>query len=451
MKILPRIQHPLFFLLMALACLLTGCVPSSPKGSKPAPSSTGEIGRITRIIGPGEVQINNRIVSQGAVMQSGDHIRTVGDARTTLTLARGGEVLFDADTDPVLEWLSTSFCKLRILINVGSMLVDTPCQTEAETGSGAVVNTIGTTFHLRVTSQWTKLTVIKGEMSIRSNVGDSKIVPAGFQCQTWRNQSAPEPTPADDFLDEIDWACGLNRSLCQEHSQGINRVPVPDLIGSDRDQARDILSRSGLKFGQIRETAAKRRSDDGRVANQSPKPGTMAPPGTEVDLYVYRYHVDIPEMPMLLNLPFQRAREMLKEAGIPLNRQRDELITNNQRQDNRVARQWPKAGSQMRPNTEAQLTIYRYERPPPPMTEVPHLLGMHIDKARHELERAGLNIGQTTKESTSARPKNGLVFRQKPSAGVAMERGARVDIWVYSLETQSMPNAPLPPVLLQVR
>lgn len=123
----------------------------TPRATPGARTDPAPIGGITRIDGSGEVRINDRAMGVGAVMPSADHIHTVGDARAELELPRGGRVLFDADTGPIMEWISPVVCKLRILIDVGSILVETPCETVAETGSGAVVNTLGTTFHLKVT------------------------------------------------------------------------------------------------------------------------------------------------------------------------------------------------------------------------------------------------------------------------------------------------------------
>ena len=431
MKRLSILSGTLLLSLIALVCL-TAC----PSSYGPVPHSM--IGEITQIIGTGEVRINNRIVNKGAVMRSGDHIKTVGDARATLKLARGGEVLFDADTDPILEWISTAYCKLRILIDVGSILVDTPCEIEAETGSGAVINTLGTTFHLTVRSEWTELTVIKGKMKIRSNVGGGQVVPAGFQSRVWRNQSAPPPVRVDT-REVIDWVCRLDQRLCRERPPEPRVVSVPGLVGTEFDQARRILSQYDLEMGRVREKATDRRFDNGRVAAQFPGQGARVSAGAEVDLYVWRYRAVTTKMPMVLNLPLREAENVLKERGIRLGRI-GELGTRDPDQGDRVVRQTPKAGTLIRPDTVAALTVCRYERPQAPMAKVPRLTGMHIDKVRAELKHTGLKLGRTYTEPAPSRRQIDFVFRQKPAAGTAMAPGGIVDVWVYQKEIIRSPR-----------
>lgn len=434
MKCLSRLSTNLL-LLIALVCLTACPAPYDPGFHHPDNTMIGEI---TKIVGTGEVRINNRIVQEGAVMQSGDHIATVGDARTTLKLARGGEVLFAADTDPILQWVSAAFCKLRILINVGSILVDTPCVTEAETGSGAVINTLGTTFHLTVTSAWTELTVIKGKMAIRSNVGNWQIVSAGYQCRVLRNRQAPPPVLVDT-RSVHDWACRLDRRLCREGSPQQGDVPVPNVLGTELEQAQQILSRNSLKLGRVRETATMQRFDDGRVFAQSPPHGAWVPVNAEVDLSVWRYRALAPVMPLLVNRPIEEAEAVLKESGIRLGRI-GVLPTRDPGQNGRVARQSPGAGLRIQPDTVAMLTVYRYERPPVPTVNVPDLLGMHIDKARAELERAGLTVGRVVAEPTPSSRQIGLVFRQQPNAGTEMKRGSSVNVWIYQQRILQRPG-----------
>lgn len=59
---------------------------------------------------------------------------------------------------------------------------------------------------------------------------------------------------------------------------------------------------------------------------------------------------------------------------------------------------------------------------------------MHIDKARAELERAGLNLGRTFTEPAPSRRQNGFVLRQNPGAGSNIAPGGAVDVWVYRME-----------------
>ncbi len=459
-------KRPVFllFLLLAPILVLISCVPPDSQYGGPSPYEPeyDVIGRVTRVIGPGHVQINNQWVSEGAVMRSGDHIRTVGDARATLALARGGEVHFDADTDPILEWLSTSFCKLRIVINIGSMLVDSRCQTETRTGSGAVIDTIGTIYNVKVSPYWTELTVLEGSVSVRSNVGGAQVVRAGYQCLIERNRPAARPVQVNT-LPAVDWACRLNRSLCQQSSQPPPppysttpyQISVPSLTGLDLAQAQETLRRHKLEQGRIIEKATDNRNEHNQVARQSPKKGATVTPGTTVELTVWRYQPAVQRMPYVIRKPFHEARKIIEDAGIPVNPVPQERHTDKREKDNLVTRQFPEPGTKVPPGTVAVLTVYRYLRPAERLVQVPDVRNMHIDRARAVLEEAGLQAGETFGQPTPSRTQANIVHHQDPAAGSRMDRGGKVNLWIYTQELRLLnppilrpaPAPPPPPVI----
>jgi|GEM_PF-4056111 len=286
--------------LLAMA-LLAACAPY-PHPDEPLHPYDATIGTITKIVGSGEVQINGRIVGEGAVMRSGEHIETVADARATLALTRGGEVFFDAATDPDLEWLSEAFCKLRIIINVGSILVHTECQTEVETGTGAVVSSLRTMFHLTVNQQWTELTVLKGRVAISGRAGARQIVAAGQQCLVPRGGIAQPPRPVK-VRPVIDWACQLDKRLCRYERPQPAPVTVPPLTGIHVDRAKAILENAGLKHGRTYQEPAPSRLQIGLVFRQRPEAGAKIDPGGAVDLWVYgavRLPLRLPTLPQRL-------------------------------------------------------------------------------------------------------------------------------------------------------
>lgn len=63
-----------------------------------------------------------------------------------------------------------------------------------------------------------------------------------------------------------------------------NLVKVPDLLNQDRDRAESLLKEHKLDIGQVTLKPSGRES--GTVLDQSPRPGSTAPPGTGVDLVV---------------------------------------------------------------------------------------------------------------------------------------------------------------------
>jgi beta-lactam-binding protein with PASTA domain len=70
-------------------------------------------------------------------------------------------------------------------------------------------------------------------------------------------------------------------------SRGAPTIPVPDLLGMSVADARTRLEAEGLQVGTVtrRRTA---ESNPGTVVGQKPAAGTLAAPGTVVDLIVAR-------------------------------------------------------------------------------------------------------------------------------------------------------------------
>lgn len=70
-------------------------------------------------------------------------------------------------------------------------------------------------------------------------------------------------------------------------SQGAATVAVPDVLGMSAPDARSALERDGLQLG----TVARRRTHDatpGTVVAQRPASGTLAAPGTVIDIWIAR-------------------------------------------------------------------------------------------------------------------------------------------------------------------
>jgi serine/threonine-protein kinase len=70
-------------------------------------------------------------------------------------------------------------------------------------------------------------------------------------------------------------------------SRGAPTIPIPDLLGMASGDARTRLEMEGLQLG----TVTRRRTADaspGTVVAQTPAAGTLAAPGTVVDVVVAR-------------------------------------------------------------------------------------------------------------------------------------------------------------------
>jgi serine/threonine-protein kinase len=70
-------------------------------------------------------------------------------------------------------------------------------------------------------------------------------------------------------------------------SFGRGGLVIPDLTGEPYRQAQVTLTRTGLRLGRLSHTYSKAVDKD-RIAATAPEPGTLAEPGTSVDLLVSR-------------------------------------------------------------------------------------------------------------------------------------------------------------------
>jgi len=89
-------------------------------------------------------------------------------------------------------------------------------------------------------------------------------------------------------------------------------VVVPDVTRRTVEDARDLLRAAGLNLGALGEIGG--RGVPGTVARQRPRAGARARPGDDVHLSLLRGRPA--QMPAIQGLPLERARALLREAGL---------------------------------------------------------------------------------------------------------------------------------------
>lgn len=437
------------FSVLGFVFLLTSCGPHTlPPGPSAPPHSPHQlvIGHITNIVGNGDVRINHISVSQGAIMYSGDHIETRGNAKVTLQLDGGrGRVLFDGNTDPVLKLLQGSLCRLYIFIDIGKMLVDTSCDTEVETGTGAVIEKVGTLFSVDVSSNATRVTVAEGMVRIRSDRGRWRRVQAGFESSAVRGRPASPPRPLGTQW-MPDWTCDLDPHNCSRTPRD-SSIIMPNIEGLSLRRAKRVLQDHRLGVLHIKNTKTNNPNMNNLVAAQSPSAKTSIMQHAQIELTVYRYQTPQTLMPNLNNLHLSQAQKILKEHGLRTDhvKYRD---TDNKKLHDRVMRQRPQPGRPLQPSTDVRLEVYKYKMPvtrphqlaPPrslkviqaqPTAIVPNLRNNTYGQAKTELQKAGLALGTVHYKPPSSGVRNGVIFHQKPAGNAKVAPGSKIDVWIY--------------------
>jgi serine/threonine-protein kinase len=202
-------------------------------------------------------------------------------------------------------------------------------------------------------------------------------------------------------------------------SAGAELVPVPDVIGSQIDDARRLLSGEGFT---VREEPIP--SEDipvGEVVDQNPAGGAEAPRGSEVVLQVSSGPEERP-VPDVAGRTVAEASNILGQNGFTVT-QRSEPST--EVEEGRVIGTDPPADTPLPKGATVQLIVSSG----PPQVEVPSVVGLSEGGARSAIEGEGLTFDSTTTESCDPADE-GEVVSQNPPAGTDVAPGTTVTVTV---------------------
>ena len=205
-------------------------------------------------------------------------------------------------------------------------------------------------------------------------------------------------------------------------SAGPAPVPVPELVGLGRSDARDALAAAGLVEGDTSrvEDAAARDT----VLAQDPAPDTEVPTGSGVDLVLSAGPAQV-EVPEVRDLPEPDAIAALEAAGLVVTA--TETRANDNIAPGDALRTEPEAGTLVDPGSGVTLILSAGPAPVP----VPELVGLSEQDARDVLAASGLEPGDRSEADDGATPA-GTVISQDPAADAEVDSGSAVD-YVVSL------------------
>ncbi|MCE1177451.1 MAG: Stk1 family PASTA domain-containing Ser/Thr kinase [Micrococcales bacterium] len=191
---------------------------------------------------------------------------------------------------------------------------------------------------------------------------------------------------------------------------------VPTVAGTPYASAETALTRAHLRAERVdafSETVAK-----GSVITEEPLAGKEVRRGSTVEVSVSkgreRYAV-----PTLAGRTRAEAEQALKAERLVLgtvSQEWSESVPEGQ-----VISSTPEAGASLKRGASVGLSVSKGRQPIP----VPALSGASEQSARSQLERAGLAVGEVTRENSSSVPE-GSVIRTSPTAGESRFRGDRV-------------------------
>jgi eukaryotic-like serine/threonine-protein kinase len=137
-------------------------------------------------------------------------------------------------------------------------------------------------------------------------------------------------------------------------SDGPEQVTVPDLVGSNVDDARDQLEEAGLTADVTREESER---EPGTVLRQDPAPNTRADRGSTVRIVVARERSDV-AVPDVVGRSESEAAAAIAAAGLEVNVRETDVTRPSQ--DGVVQRQSPSSGSRLERGRRVTITVGRF-------------------------------------------------------------------------------------------
>nr|WP_243742504.1 Stk1 family PASTA domain-containing Ser/Thr kinase [Actinorugispora endophytica] len=195
---------------------------------------------------------------------------------------------------------------------------------------------------------------------------------------------------------------------------------VPDLVGMERDEAREELGPLGLKITVADDTAYSDDAPPGTIAVTDPEVGENILPGEiiTVTLSDGPQHVEVPGIE---GLPVGEARTMLEDLGVTAIE--EDEITSYDNPPGTVITSDPAPGAMADREESVTLTVSAG-------FPAPDVVGRNVDDARQALEASDLTVEVV--EETSADVPEGQVISQSPEAETTVGAGQTVTLTVSS-------------------
>ena len=208
-----------------------------------------------------------------------------------------------------------------------------------------------------------------------------------------------------------------------ENFGAAKEVAVPDLVGKTVDEATADLDKLNLKL-VVGDEISSSEYDEGQIVSQDPKAEMTVKEGFPVTVNVSKGKVKEGTIPNVVNKTASDAEFVLNNYGYELGNVTTE---NSDMPKDVVIRQTPEAGTEATPGTKVDVVVSlgsAVEQVP-----MPNVMGMDIDTAKHELEKAGLKIGAVSYDMSTAYAINTVMWQQyEPETMVDKDSGVNLKI-----------------------
>jgi serine/threonine-protein kinase len=221
-------------------------------------------------------------------------------------------------------------------------------------------------------------------------------------------------------------------------SDGPGKVRVPSVRNT---QLR--LALRELRAADLKVTADPQPSNtirEGFTIGTSPKEGAQVDRGSRVRLFVSSGPAKV-TVPDVVGLTREAAETRITREGLDV---AEVVRQQSDRPEDEVIAQTPSAGSKADAGDGVAITIST-GTPEQEKVDVPNVVGLSLEDARRMLARDGLRAA-VRRRTTDNEEEDGQVLDQRPGAGVEVERGRSVIIFVgrfeAPFETPEEPDTP---------
>jgi serine/threonine-protein kinase len=202
-------------------------------------------------------------------------------------------------------------------------------------------------------------------------------------------------------------------------SAGAEAVPVPDVVGSQVEQARLLLTAQGFTVKE--QQVVDEEAPVGEVVDQSPGANQEAPKGSEVTISVSKGPADRP-VPNVVGKTVAEASNLLGQAGFTVNQTSE---PSDSVEEGRVIRTDPAADT-VRPKGSAVTVVVSTG---PATAIVPSVVCISENAASDTVRNAGFKPTITEQDTTDP-SLVGRVISQDPGGNTEAEQGSTVTLVV---------------------
>ncbi|MDI1322456.1 MAG: PASTA domain-containing protein [Algoriphagus sp.] len=205
-------------------------------------------------------------------------------------------------------------------------------------------------------------------------------------------------------------------------------VSVPDLTGYTFDEGVELLDRAGLQYEVSLDSGFNTDQKPMAVLKQIPAASTQVKSDRKIYLTLNARNAPMLKMPNLVNTPLKNVQEILTNMGL----ERGDIVYVPDIGTNVVLEQRYR-GVKVPEGFEipkgARIDLMVGDGLGNQVLSVPDLVGMEEIEAEFLILGSGLRVGnKKVMETDSVAP--GKVFLQSPAAGMQVNTGELIDLWV---------------------